>query len=213
MSLTVLVLAGGESRRMGSSKAWLEFDGTPLVEHVARRLLPLASEVLFSAAPDERFAPVIARLPIPARVVPDVYAGAGPLAGLHAGLRASHGDATLAVATDMPFVNPALIAHMLTLAAGCDVVAPLTPVEDAAEPQPEPLHALYRPTCLPAIEQALAEGRRRMVSFFPAVNVCYLQPAKLAVLDPALLSFRNVNTPEEWHAAQALLRAGKTNPL
>jgi molybdopterin-guanine dinucleotide biosynthesis protein A len=210
--LTVLVLAGGKSSRMGQDKAWLDLDGTPLIEHVARRLLPLASEVLFSAPDATPFAALLSRLPVSARVVADRFEGAGPLAGLHAGLSESRSELVLAVATDMPFVNLALIRSMMALAKGCDAVVPLT-IGAGGNPEPEPLHSLYLRTCLPAIESALGSGKRRVVSFFGDVRLCTMSPDEVRRIDPQGLSFLNVNTPGEWAEARLRLlgeKDGKT---
>jgi molybdenum cofactor guanylyltransferase len=200
--ITVLILAGGRSARMGRDKAWLEIDGRPLIERVARRLLPLAGEIVFSANDPAPFGELIARLPIPVRVVPDVFLDAGPLAGLHAGLSAARHDALLAVATDMPFVNHAVVEQMMALCEDADAVVPRLAADGFDAPQPEPLHAVYRRACLPAIEAALRANRRRVVSFLPDVNVCYIDEAALRTIDPELSSFRNINTPEEWRAIE-----------
>lgn len=205
--LTVLILAGGRSSRMGRDKAWLDLDGVPLVERVALRLLPLAAEFLFSANDAAPYDTLIARLPVPARVVADEFLGAGPLAGLHAGLRAAANDVLLAVATDMPFVDHRLVGEMMAACPVADAIVPRVKAGGFEAPQPEPLHALYRKSCLPAIEAALAAGRRRAVTFLDDVNVCYLDEDVLRQIDPELESFRNINTPEEWaHAAERLRR-------
>jgi molybdenum cofactor guanylyltransferase len=201
--VTVLILAGGSSSRMGRDKAWLDLDGMPLVERVARRLLPIAGEVIFSANDAGPFREVIAGLPVPAAVVADVYVAAGPLAGLHAGLAAARYEAVVAVATDMPFVDHRVIERMMALCGEADAVVPRILVEGSGEPQPEPLHAIYRRSCLPAIEAALSKGRRRMTSFLGDVSACYVDEEALRIVDPGLASFRNVNTPEEWNAIRS----------
>ncbi len=205
--LAVLILAGGRSRRMGQDKLWLPLAGVPLVEWVVRRMLPLAGEILFSADASERFEALAAALSaggVPARVVPDIIPAAGPLAGLHAGLSAARYDLLLALAADMPFVNLALIAEMIGLAAGYDAVIPQTPHPATGEPAWEPLHALYRRSCLPDIAARLAAGERRVQCFLPDVRVRAVPMAEVARLDPAGLSFFNVNTPEDWQTAQTL---------
>jgi molybdopterin-guanine dinucleotide biosynthesis protein A len=183
---------------MGRDKAWLEIDGVPLVERVARRLLPLASEIIFSANEPQAFDALLARLPLPASLAVDVYPGAGPLAGLHAGILAARNDRVLAVATDMPFVDHQLVREMTAACRDADAVVPRLMAKGFEEPQPEPLHAVYRKSCLPAIEAALTAGRRRMASFLQDIEVCYLDEDLLRQFDPELKSFRNVNTPEEW---------------
>lgn len=200
--LSLLILAGGASSRMGQDKVWLVMAGEPLIERIARRVATLASEVIISTNRPEAFAELLPRLPIAARTVTDRFPGSGPLAGLHAGLAVASHDLVLALATDMPFVNPALVRFLAEQAAAYDAVVPLMPVQDADQPQPEPLHALYRRACLPAIEASLAAGRRRMVSFLSQVNVRYVVPEEMRPYDPAFRSFANVNTPDEWAAAQ-----------
>lgn len=204
--LTVLILAGGRSTRMGRDKAWLELAGAPLVEQVATRLLPLAREIIFSANDPGAFDELIRRLPLPAKVAVDVHGDAGPLAGLHAGLSAATNNLVFAVATDMPFVNRRLVEVMAVACRQADAVVPRVQVPGFAMPQPEPLHALYRKSCLPAIEAALNSGRRRVASFLEDVDVCYLDEDVLRQVDPELRSFRNVNTPDDWAQAEEELR-------
>jgi molybdopterin-guanine dinucleotide biosynthesis protein A len=205
----VLILAGGRSRRMGRDKIWqpLGADGVPLIERVVARLRPLAEEILFSANAPEPFAALVSSLQhqgVPAQVVPDRFPGAGPLAGLHAGLSAARCDLLLAVAGDMPFISPMLVKHMVTLMYGFDVVIPELPHPRTFEPVKEPLHAIYRQSCLRAVTARLAADERPMVGFLPDVRVRIVQPDELRVFDPELRSFFNVNTPEDWRVAEEL---------
>jgi molybdopterin-guanine dinucleotide biosynthesis protein A len=181
-------------------------DGAPLVERVVRRVLPLAAEVLFSANAPERFAALARTLPVPSQVVADRFPRAGPLAGLHAGLCAAQHDWLLALAADMPFVNQALLRRMIALAEGRDAVVPQTPHPHTGEPTWEPLHALYRRSCLPAIEARLAAGERQMVCFYPDIRVTPILPSEIRVYDPELRSFLNINTPDEWVQSQRIAR-------
>jgi molybdopterin-guanine dinucleotide biosynthesis protein A len=98
----------------------------------------------------------------------------------------------------MPFVDTDLVRAMIAACGTADAIVPRVRAQGLEEPQPEPLHAIYRKTCLPAIEAALAAGRRRVVAFLQDVQVCYLDENVLRQFDPDLRSFRNVNTPEEW---------------
>ena len=70
----------------------------------------------------------------------------------------------------------------------------------------EPLHALYHVRCLPFMQQRLAAGQRRVISFMPDVRVRYVQEDELRQRDPELLSFYNANTPEEWQTVLEMLR-------
>lgn len=204
--LSVLILAGGRSRRMGRDKIWLELDGIPLIERLVRRVLPLADELLFSTNAGERFMALGATLPMPTRVVADRFPGAGPLAGLHAGLSDARHDLVLALAADLPFVNPDLIRHLIGLAEGFDAVVPQTADATTGALQWEPLHALYRRTCLPVIEAHLTAGDRQMICFFDEVRVRAVGPDELRRFDPELLSFFNINTPEDWARGLEIVR-------
>jgi molybdopterin-guanine dinucleotide biosynthesis protein A len=206
--LSVLLLAGGRSRRMGQDKVWLALDGVSLVERVVRRVLPVAGEILFSASAPEPFAALVSALReqgVPARVVTDRFPGAGPLAGIHAGLTAARHDLLLALAADIPFVNLALIEQMIGLASGFDAVVPHVPHPTTGELTWEPLHALYRRSCLPAIETRLAAGERQVLCFYPDIRTRSVTVEEIACCDPDGLSFLNVNTPEDWQRAQRLI--------
>ena len=197
---------------MGQDKIWLPLgagaDAVPLIERVVARVRPLAEEFLFSANASEPFGALVSSLRdqgVPAQVVPDRYPGAGPLAGLHAGLSAARCDLLLAVAGDMPFLSPALLAHLVELTPGFDVVMPKLPHPDTGELVKEPLHALYRRSCLGAVAARLAAGERQMVGFLPDVRARFVHSDEIRPFDPDLRSFFNVNTPEDWRVAEKML--------
>jgi molybdopterin-guanine dinucleotide biosynthesis protein A len=212
LEISGIVLAGGKSRRMGGrNKAFLELGGRPLIDIVVERVRSVCGEVLIVAGDTRPYAGLGAPL------VEDRFQEVGVLGGLHAGLEAASHELALVVGCDMPFLNPDLLRAFAGWLEGFDVVvlrhAPSPPQSpprsggDVPEGQGgafiEPLHAIYRRTCLPAIETAIGAGERRIVSFFPDVRVRYVTPAEIASVDPDLRSFRNVNTPEEWAAVRA----------
>ena len=141
-------------------------------------------------------------LPVPGRVVVDQYPGFGPLAGIHAGLSAANNDLALVVAADMPFVNVTLLQHMIGLARGYDGVVPYVQDPHKTIGGLEPLHALYRRSCLPAIAKHLAANDRQAFCFFEEVRIRAVSFEEIRTYDPRLLSFFNVNTPEDWREAQ-----------
>jgi len=196
--ITIVVQAGGESRRMGQNKALLSFLGQPLIARVIERVRGLADEVLITSnTPEEmRF------LNLP--VFEDVLPGSGALGGLYTALLAARHPLVMVVACDMPLIRAELLAEQARLlqVEGADVVIPVS-----AEGW-EPLHAVYRrETCLPAVKAALDAGQRRMISWFDAVKVRRMEPEETRRLDPQGRSFLNVNTPEEFTAVEALARA------
>ncbi len=187
-----IVLAGGCSHRMGMDKRFMMVHAQPLIVWVIERLRALVDEVIVAALAPAMFDGIAAR------VVTDVYAGQGVLAGLHAGLAAAQGEWAVAVAGDMPLLNPVLLRAMMKLAEDgeADIVVP------EWQGNLEPLHALYRPSvCAPAAEAALQAGKRRIVAFYPDVRVHVMPQDEIARWDPDGRSFFNVNTPEDWTLA------------
>jgi len=204
--LSLLILAGGKSTRMGQDKAWLMLDGRPLVMRVIDRVLPLVDEVIVSTNQPDAFDAWLPKLTLPAHTVADRHRGIGPLAGLYAGLLAARCDLVLALATDMPFVNPALISYLAQLATGADVdaVVPQVPNAETGQIGLEPLHAIYRKSCLPAIEACLEADHRRVVSFLDQVRLRVVSSEEIRPHDPLFRSFANVNTPQDWSDAQRI---------
>jgi len=189
-----VILAGGQSSRMKVNKAFIRFQGRPLIEAVMESLSPLCGELIIVTNTPELYRH------LPARLVSDVYPGTGALGGLYSGLRAACHDYTLAVACDMPFLNTQLLRYLIYQAPGYDIVIP----------RPgnylEPLHALYHRHCLGPMERVLQAGGLRIVDFFPEVRVRYVEEDEINLLDPEHLSFLNINTPADLERAQAIER-------
>jgi molybdopterin-guanine dinucleotide biosynthesis protein A len=179
MQASLLVLAGGGSRRMGRSKAWLEVGDRFLLRYVVDRLAPAFSEVMISFAEPEQL-----EEPLPYRIVFDRKRSAGPLAGLEAGLLAARNEVVFAVACDMPYVTQD-VAQMATAAARRS---------DAAIPRvdgrPEPVCGAYGRSALPAITEALNAGRLKTADAISDLDVTWLEG-----LDADL--FRSLNTPDD----------------
>jgi molybdopterin-guanine dinucleotide biosynthesis protein A len=192
-AVTAVVLAGGAGMRLGGvNKALVAVGGRRVIDRLLDALRPLGGEIVVVNNDGS-----LAHLP-GTRVVRDTEPGAGALMGLYSGLRAVRTPLATATACDMPFVSTAVLRKLLGLAVGVDAVVPVL------GGQPEPLHAVYRPTCVPAIEAALAAGRKRLISFFDEVRVRYVDEADVRAWDPELRSFLNVNRPDDLARAEAL---------
>jgi molybdopterin-guanine dinucleotide biosynthesis protein A len=188
-SFSAIILAGGRSVRFGRDKAAEIVAGRSLLQHVVDAVGPMAHEIVVVRAPGTSPPPVNSETPL--RQVEDVRPG-GALAGLYSGLRACSQDVALALGCDMPLLSRPLLRYLQSLLhPDVDVVMPLW------EGKEEPLHAYYRRTCLPAIEKALDEDKRRFVEFLPDLRVRYLTHDELRRLDPEGRSFWNVNYPSD----------------
>ena len=180
MQAALLVLAGGASRRMGRPKAWLEVGDTILLRFVTGRLAPDFAEVLVAFAEPEQL-----EQPVPYRVVFDRKAGAGPLAGIEAGLAAARIDPVFVIACDMPYVTREVAALTVAASRTCDAAVP------RIEGRAEPVCAAYRKSALPAITAALDAGHRRAADVLADLEVTWLEDIGAEVV-------RSVNTPEEF---------------
>ncbi len=181
-----VILAGGESRRMGSDKSLLPIHGARFIDHVYARLAALFDEVIIVTNSPELYKE------IDCRKVPDIYSAQGALAGIHSGLKHARNPAVFVAGCDMPFVSPQLIRSICEQAELADLILPVSSSGH------EPLHALYHKSCLPAMEQVLDAGRKRILSFFDQVRVAEIPARELRQIDPQERSFRNINTPEEY---------------
>jgi molybdopterin-guanine dinucleotide biosynthesis protein A len=196
---------------MGSPKAWLDFGGEPLLARVVRTVGRVCAPVIVVAAPGQDVPP----LPPDIAIVRDPLEGRGPLQGIAAGLQTlleppggSEGvDAAFVSSTDAPFLESALIARLAALRGGDhDVAVPHT------DGHFHPLTAIYACTCLPHINALLAADRLRPFFLFERVRTVLCDAAMLladpdlATADPALRSFENINTPDDY--ARAMLSLG-----
>lgn len=199
MPCTGVILAGGAASRYGGLPKGLErVDDRRIIDRVADALLEVTDDLLLVAND-----PAASQWLPGARVQHDLVPNAGGLGGIHAALHHARAP-VLIVAWDMPFVPSGLLRRLRELGESADVAVP----ESGSRRGVEPLCAFYAPSCLPAIEQSLAEGDRRVIGFHASVRVARLPASDVAAFgDPELL-FMNVNTPDdlaraETHAATA----------
>ena len=193
--VSVVIQAGGESRRMGQSKATVPFGGRPMICRLIERLSPAADELIITTNEAKRLQFVHEMYPeLHIRLVKDEYNFRGALPGLFTALKAASCPYVAVVACDMVLASAALVcAQAIDMNENeCDVVVPVN------KHGFEPFHALYRKaTCLPAIQQRLGEGEKRAQSFFNLVHVQEFPHARVLQVAPMGGCFVNANTPEE----------------
>jgi molybdenum cofactor guanylyltransferase len=197
MTAAGIVLCGGKSTRMGSSKALLPFGPETMLQRVVRLLETVVSPIVCVAAGDQQ----LPELPPTVIVTRDEREGRGPLEGLRAGLKAlpASVDAAYVTSCDVPLLVPGFVRQMLDLADGYDVAV----IE--IDGFTHPLSAVYRRTTLLRVEDLLAHDRLRPAFLFDAVKTRRVSPAQMTA-DPELRTLRNLNTREDYE--QALIDAG-----
>ncbi len=209
---SVVILAGGTSRRMGRDKAFIELDGRPVIQRVLERARELSPDVIIVTNSPEAYAP------LGTRIVGDIYPGKGSLGGLYSGLQAADHDHVVALACDMPFLNTELLRYLISLGPGYDVVIPHAKDPSgksaskprfhgliAREVDLHPLHAVYAKSCLAPIHARLMANDLRIIGFLDAVHVRVVEEEEIDPIDSRHMSFFNMNTPEAYAIAS---RAG-----
>lgn len=189
---------------MGTDKALLRLPphDKPLLQIVIETVGPLSDDVFVVSRPR----PDYASFGVP--VLPDLYPDAAVVGGIGSALRHARHDTCLVVSCDHPFLNPALLAAMAAVEGDWDVLIPALPGESrqGGTVVRQTLHAMYRKTCVPAIERTITEDRLQIVAFFGDVRVREIDRDFVDRFDPTLRTFFSVNTPEAYAAARALLK-------
>lgn len=188
------MLCGGQSRRMGRSKAWLPFGDEVLLQRVVRVLGEVAESIVVVAGPGQALPP----LPSSVVIVRDPVAHQGPLRGIATGLAALPATVELVYAssTDAPFLRQGWVTRLAELIGENDLAIP------EVGGFLHPLAALYRrATTLPAAETLLAADRLRPVFLLETLQGRVVTPEELRPVDPELETLRNLNTPEDYELA------------
>ncbi len=186
-----VILAGGSSRRMGTNKCLLPYQGVPLIQHVANQLQPLFPSVTVSTNTPETYE--FLGLPM----VCDRVSGQGPLAGIAAGIAASQHPWNFVIAADIPEIPQPLIAEMVRQMPGKQCVVPRTRAGHY-----EPLIAFYHRALLANMKKNLDCGNFRMHDFLDGV-----QAAAVLVSEGTI---GNLNTPHDY-TASTRTKEDKTN--
>ena len=187
----LFILAGGKSSRMGTDKAFLEWEGSTFLERAllcARSITPHVT-IVGSRDKFESFAPVIE----------DKYPDRGPLGGIHAALADSSAEQNSVLAVDLPLVPPAFLSYLLEQAIASPTSWVVIP---RSSERLQPLCAVYRREFGGVAENALRAGRNRIDVLFHRVPIRVIEESELkdAGFSPSI--FRNLNTPQELESAR-----------
>ena len=203
MKVSCIVLAGGQSTRLGRNKLAEIIGGKTLLQRVVDALSLLNSEIIIVAPRPNSLPEIVCNSP--SRLIRDIHPGKGTLSGIYTGLAFSHSLYNLVVAADMPFLNVNLVQYMLDIAAGVDLVA------YREGDRFEPLHAVYSRNCMTGLEVLLKRSPLRIIEILPFVKIRYLALEEIRRFDPQHLSFFNINTEEDLQKARHIVETGALN--
>lgn len=184
-SIEGFILAGGQSRRMGTDKSRLTLNGQTFAERIAEQISAITRVARVVGGPTTPSHPA---------TVPDVYPKWGALGGVHAALSACSMDWALIVACDFPLVTSELFNRLAVLREGFDAVAPIQ-----SDGVPQPLCALYRVApCLARADSLIKSDERRPIALLQSVKTRWVPYDQIASLEGASHFFDNINTPQDY---------------
>ena len=198
-AVTGVILAGGQSRRMGQNKALMRLGDQPLIVHVIRQMESVTDELLLVTNEPDLYTSL--KVPMYTDILPNM----GALGGLHTGLTHAANRTVICVGCDMPLLQPKLLSHLVSLLGDYDAAVPCVQSEDRSAPIFQTLSAVYSKRCLPTIERMLAAGELRVHALYDRIDVRIVQPHEWQVFDPQGLSFFNINTPEDFEKADKFI--------
>lgn len=189
------ILAGGRSRRMGRDKALIEIGGRPMLARVIERIRPLFEDLSVIGGDSGKYG----SFGVP--VHGDMRPGCGSLGGMYTALATAASPVVFCAACDMPFLSPDLVAFLLEVMGESECQAVLPDIGGEAEP----LCAVYSRSILPVIERDLDTGVLRIKNTLSSLRVRTVEADEMRPYDPELLTFFNINTPEDLERARRMI--------
>ena len=183
--MTGVILAGGESTRMGKNKAFIEINGQRIIDRTVSLFREIFDDVLLVTNTPLDY------LELNVKIVTDLVPGKGSLGGVYTGLFFSSSPKAFFVGCDMPFLDRRVIHYFLSLAPTADIVVQRT------KDYWEPLHAIYPRTLLKPIERLFQQGELTIFKAYQGMKVREVSEEELKPYDPDLHTLSNFNTPEE----------------
>lgn len=202
--MNYIILAGGDSSRLGWSKASTKLLGSPLISlvlGVIQKIKRDGEKILVVGSNNRSFLDYCPFLNYgkekDLEVVEDIFPGAGPLGGIATGLVHSRVQRNFLVACDMPFLNPKLVERMREEPFDYDLLVPVH------SKKVEPLHAIYSKGCVTEIRKKIRSGERQIQAVFSSLNTRFFEVNSSFNPERAFL---NVNTPEDLARAKKILK-------
>jgi molybdopterin-guanine dinucleotide biosynthesis protein A len=198
--LTGVILAGGKNSRFGRAKAQEVIDGQSMLERVIAAVSQVTENILIVAS-QEKTNSLLGGYP-DQRIVEDIYPGTGVLGAIYTGLHHAATPCVLVVGCDMPFLNPHLLRYMAKVAqeSRADAIVPVF------NERFEVLHAIYSKSCIPRIQDLLAERILSVIRLLNRVKVRHINEEEIERFDRIYSSFINVNTQVDLLTARYTLR-------
>jgi molybdopterin-guanine dinucleotide biosynthesis protein A len=184
--MTGIILAGGKNSRMGINKAFLEIDGTSLINNILAVYQKIFSEIIIVTNDPLSYTECPDTL-----IVTDIYKDKSALGGIYTGLFYATHDYSFVAACDMPFINEDFIIYLTGQVGKHDVIVP-----ELSEGF-QPLHAIYSRNCLSHIKKLLSADKLKIAGFYKEVRLLSIPEEKIKPFNKDGRLFLNVNTPKD----------------
>jgi len=201
-SLAVIILAGGTSRRMGPNKPLQQLAGQTMLAQTVMTALSISPNVVVVAGNPVQEAAYRSEVPDSVTLVHDKIPERGPLIGLYTGLENVDSEYAAVLPCDSPFVIREVVLSLHRVAKGADAAVPVW-----SDGRIEPLHSVF---CVQSARRAVVEALkaemdtiREMIQQMDKVRLVSVD--KIKELDSGLLTFFNVNTPEDLEKARTII--------
>jgi molybdopterin-guanine dinucleotide biosynthesis protein A len=207
---SAVILAGGSSSRLGMDKGLLQLSNKPLIRYVLDSVAPIVDEALVIVSSQDQAENYLKVVDSRVKVLVDVEDLQSPIVGALTGFKHSHGEYTLLLPCDTPFISRDILSFLFEVVINKDAVIPRWPNGHI-----EPLQAVYyTKSALDAAAKALREGKLNVRSIIDGLrSVRYVSTLVLQQLDSELRTFFNVNTPLDLKKAEKILKSQKLSPF
>ena len=200
---TGIILAGGDSKRIGTDKGLLDLNGRPLISYVIESLRPIVDEIIVVVGSEERIPNYRNAVEDDVQIFPDMYEDGSPLIGLITGLTHAKGTYAVVAACDMPFINSALLDLLFLLSFDLNGTLLIKP-----NGWIEPLPAVYKVDIgRKRANQMRMHGDLRLRKVLETLpDVARIQVERLKVIDPKLRSFFDLDTKDRYDEALRIIK-------
>ncbi|MBT8356577.1 MAG: molybdenum cofactor guanylyltransferase [Deltaproteobacteria bacterium] len=197
---TGVILAGGMNTRFsGQPKAFISVGGKRIIDHLYSIFNALFEDIILVTNDPHKF------LEWDIKIVADLFAVRSSITGIHAGLFYTLNPHAFFAACDTPFLKKELVETIISsIEQGIDVVVPQTQAGF------EPLCAVYSKKCLKPIEEQILQNQLTIRKLFKKRRVKKIPEKILRIQDPDLVSFFNINTPQDQEKAEKMFKKLKT---
>ena len=189
-----IVLAGGSSRRMGYDKALIKLEGVEILKRIIDQVYAIVGEVIVVIDKESNPEKYRGLVPKDVKIINDLRDGQNPIIGVYTGLSMIHNKYALLIPCDAPFLNRGIIQLIFDRSDGHQAAVPRWP-----DGRIEPLMSVYRAQDGFNLVEKLVQNRSSSMNDFvdSFTDIVFVEIESLRHLDNSLLTFSNVNTPED----------------